>query len=354
MRIGLIGPLQSGKSTLFTAITGHRIDPAQLMQDHLGSVDVPDPRLDFLVDLYKPKKRTEAKLDFVDVPGFSLETPQQQDDFRRHFAALRQCDGLLAVVRDFADPTVPAYRNRVDAGKDLEELWTEMIFADLETVTHRIQKLDKMLSRPSKTSEQEKTERAFMTRLSETLEAESSVASVVETDEERRWISSYQFLTQMPLVAVINVDEERAAEPAAIQSQHAHSVIPLCAKTEAEIAQLDQADRRTFLDDLGVGEPARDRLIRACYDAIGLISFLTYGEDECRAWTIRRGDDAVAAAGKIHSDIARGFIRAETVAFADLKECGDFKAAKAAGKVRLEGKHYVVDDGDAILFRFNV
>lgn len=354
MRVGLFGPLQSGKSTLFSAITGHAIDPAQAVQERLGSVDVPEPRLDLLVKLYKPKKRTETKLDFVDVPGFSLETAHQREDFGRHLPALRQCDGIVAVVRSFEDPTVAAYRNRVDAAKDLDELWSELIFADLEAVANRIERIDKLLSRPSKTTDQEKTERKFMVHMQETLEAEQPISSLVNTDEERHWVSSYQFLTEKPLVVVINVDEKRASEPAPFQAKHAHSTIALCAKSEADIAELDQADRTTFLEDLGVTEPARDRLIRACYDAIGLISFLTYGEDECRAWTIRRGADAVEAAGKIHSDIARGFIRAETVAYDDLAESGDMKAAKSKGKVRLEGKHYLVADGDAMLFRFNV
>lgn len=158
----------------------------------------------------------------------------------------------------------------------------------------------------------------------------------------------------MPLMVVINVGESQAAAPPPFVCEHARVTIALCADTEEQIAQLDPADRQAFLDDLGVKEPARDRLIHTCYDAVGLISFLTYGDDEVRAWSIRKGSDAVEAAGKIHTDIARGFIRAETVPFADLKAAGDMKAAKAAGKMRLEGKHYIVQDGDVITFRFNV
>ena len=167
-------------------------------------------------------------------------------------------------------------------------------------------------------------------------------------------LSSYAFLTEMPLLVVINVSESQAAAPAEFGWKHAHTVIALCAETEAQISELEPADRVAFLADLGLSESAKDRLVRACYDAAGLISFLTVGEDEVRAWPIKKGSDAVTAAGKVHSDIARGFIRAETAAYADLRAAGDMKAVKAAGKVRLEGKTYIVQDGDVINFRFNV
>ncbi|UCG33108.1 MAG: redox-regulated ATPase YchF [Phycisphaerales bacterium] len=354
MRIGLIGPTQSGKTTLFSAITGQAPDPAHMAQENLATVTVPEPRLDLLVQLYKPKKRVEAHIEFVDIPGFSLETPHQQEEFRKHFPSLRLCDCLVAVVRDFASDRVATYRNRVDAAADLEELRTELIFADLEAVANRIQRLNKSLSRPSKTSAEEKAELAFMQRLQEALEAEKPVSSVVESAEEHKWVSSFQFLTEKPLVVVINVDEGRAAAAPDFQAKDAHSTIALCAEIEAEIAQLEGDDRKAFLEDLGVAEAAHDRLIHLCYEAAGMICFLTYAGDECRAWTVRKGADALEAAGKIHTDIARGFIRAEVVAYDDLGEAGDHKAAKAAGKVRLEGKSYVVADGDVIQFRFNV
>lgn len=354
MRIGLIGPTQSGKTMLFSAITGHTPDPAHMAQENLATVSVPEPRLDLLVQLHKPKKRIEAHVEFVDIPGFSLETRHQQEEFRKHFPSLRLCDCLVAVVRDFTSDRVAAYRNRVDAAADLEELRTELIFADLEAVANRIQRLNKSLSRPSKTSADEKTELAFMERLQEVLEAEKPVSSVVDTAEEHKWASSFQFLTEKPLVVVINVDEDRAAAAPGFQAKDAHSTIDLCAEIEAEIAQLEGDDRKVFLQDLGVAEPAHDRLIHLCYEAAGMITFLTYVGDECRAWAIRKGADALEAAGKIHTDIARGFIRAEVVSYDDLAEVGDLKAAKAAGKVRLEGKSYVVADGDVIQFRFNV
>jgi len=354
MRIGLIGPTFSGKTTLFSAVTGHVSDPAHAAQENLATVSVPEPRLDLLVKLYQPKKRVEAHIEFVDIPGFSLETPHQQEEFRKHFPSLRLCDGLVAVVRDFASDSVAAYRKRVDAAADLEELRTEMIFADLEAVANRIERLNKALSRPSKTAAEEKAELAFMQRLQEALEAEKPVSSAVETAEEHKWVSSFQFLTEKPLIVVINVAEDRAAAAPPFQAEQAHTTIALCAEMEAEIAQLEGDDRKAFLEDLGVTEPAHDRLIRACYEATGMISFLTYAGDECRAWTVRRGADAVEAAGKVHTDIARGFIRAEVVSHGDLLAAGDHKAAKAAGQVRLEGKSYEVADGDVIQFRFNV
>jgi len=356
MRVGLIGPLQSGKTTLFSAITGHAAAPDYSGSEHIATVKVPEPRLDFLAQIYDPKKRTEATIDFVDVPGLSLEGAAQQAEFRRHLPALRQCDALVAVVRDFADETVPAYRGRVNAAADVDELLSELVFADLEGVSNRIEKIEQALKKPipGKEQEQYRKEQALMQHCKEALEGEKPLSSVIENEEHARIIRSFAFLTQRPLIVVVNVDEARAAEPCKLESASAYAVLSLCAKTEAEIAQLDPADRAVFLEDLGVSEAARDRLIRECYGAAGLIAMLTAGPEEVRSWAVEKGATAVEAAGKIHSDIARGFIRAETVHYDDLRATGDMKAAKAAGKVRLEGKQYVIQDGDVVLFRFNV
>lgn len=354
MRIAFVGPLMSGKSTLFHAVTGHTASTHPGAGEQIAVVKVPDPRVDWLNDLYKPKKKTKATIECLDVPGFSQETAQQQAEFRKALPDIRQCDALVAVVRAFESPTVPPYRNRVDPKGDLEELTSELMFCDLETVTTRIERLEKALTKPTKTHAEEKRELELMERIKSALENEQPVRSAIQTDEERKKLSSFAFLTDLPLVVVINVGEDQAAADAPFEWPGAKATISLCAETEAEIAELDPADRTAFLEDLGVAEPARDRLIRACYDAVGLISFLTVGDDEVRAWSIVRGADAVEAAGKIHTDIARGFIRAETVAYDDLHAAGDMKAAKAAGKVRLEGKTYTVQDGDVINFRFNV
>ncbi|MBI4582146.1 MAG: redox-regulated ATPase YchF [Planctomycetes bacterium] len=354
MKIAFVGPPQSGKSTLFRAVTGHAAGPHPVVGEQLAAVKVPDKRLDFLYNLYKPKKYTEATMDVLDVPGFSHETAAQQNEFRRALPSVRQCDALVAVPRAFANPSVQPYRNRVDARADLEELLAELRFCDLETATTRIERLEKALTKPTKTHEQEKRELELMQRLAKALEQDQPITAAIHSDEERKAVASFAFLTEMPLLVVINVDDSQAAAPPPFACDEARATIALCAEIEEQIAQLEPADRQAILEDLGVKEPARDRLIHACYDAVGLISFLTCGEDEARAWSIRKGTHAVEAAGKVHTDIARGFIRAETVAFADLLAAGDMKSAKAAGKVRLEGKTYVVQDGDVINFRFNV
>jgi hypothetical protein len=354
MRIAFVGPPQSGKSTLFRAVTGQPASNQPAMGEQMAVVKVPDDRLLWLETLYKPKKRTEATIDCLDVPGFSHETSQQQAEFRRTLPSIRKCDALVAVVRAFDNPAAPAYRNRVDAKADLDELMSELIFCDLETVTTRVEKLEKSVKKPTKKIEAEKRELELMQRCQEALESEQPITQAIQSDDDRQMMSSFGFLTEMPLIVVINVNEDQAAEPPPFQCDFAKDTISLCADTEEQIAQLDPADRAVFMEDLGVTESARDRLIQGCYEAVGLISFLTVGEDEVRAWPIVRGSDAVEAAGKIHTDIARGFIRAETVAYDDLKAAGSMKDAKAAGQVRLEGKSYTVQDGDIINFRFNV
>lgn len=353
MRIAFIGPLQSGKSTLFRAVTGQ---PAagHHTGEQLAVVKVPDSRLDWLAERYHPKKYTEATIECLDVPGFSQETAASQAEFRKSLPSIRKCDALVAVVRSFENPSVPPYRNRVDARADLDELVSELIFCDLEAVTTRVDRLEKSLKKPTKTHEQEKKEMELMQRLQAALESEKPVATAIHSDEERKLLAGFQFLTELPLIAVINVDESQAAAPAPFGFAPARATLSLCAETEEQIGQLEPADRKVFLEDLGVKESARDRLIRTCYDTVGLISFLTAGEDEVRAWPILKGTMAVDAAGKIHSDLARGFIRAETVGWDDLLVAGDMKAAKAAGKIRLEGKTYVVQDGDVINIRFSV
>jgi len=356
MRVALIGPPQSGKSTLFQAIaaaSGSGVDMSRPDQPHLATVKVPDERLYWLSEQFKPKKTTPAELAFLDLPGFDLSGDAGRQRAKVHWAAMRQSEMLVFVVRGFEDDAVAMYRDRVDPAADVEELLTEMLFADLEQVTNRIAKLEASLKKPVGDKAEMKRELELMGRLVETLEDERPISDALATEAEVKMVSSFAFLSQKPVLIVVNCGEDALGgdNPTELAGR---DCVYLSARIEEEIAELPAEDRGEFLADLGLETTAGDRLIRACYKGVDLISFLTTGEDECRAWTILAGTTAVDAAGEIHSDIARGFIRAETVAYDDYKSAGDMKGAKAAGNVRLEGKTYVVQDGDIINYRFNV
>lgn len=356
MRVALVGPPQSGKSTLFEAVAeagGSHVDIHRPDQPHVAVVKVPDERLDWLARLNRSEKVHHAELEFLDLPGFDLSTEAGRHHARAHWPAMQQSDMLVFVVRAFDEPSVAPYRGRVDPEADLEELLAEMLFADLDQVASRIAKLQAAIKKPTAHREEQEHELALMKRLAETLEAEKPVAEAVSGEGEAKLLRGFAFLSEKPILAVVNCSEDAAGE-AGPETLASLACLPLSAKIEEEIAELDDAERAAFLADLGVEQSARDRLIRACYERLNLVSFLTYTGQECRAWSVPAGTDALTAAGEIHSDIARGFIRAETVAFADLKSAGDVKAAKAAAKVRMEGKTYVVQDGDVITFRFNV
>jgi GTP-binding protein YchF len=356
MKVALIGPPQSGKTELFAAVAaaqGSNVDLSRPDQPHLAVVKVPDSRLDWLSDLYHPKKYTPAELEFLDLPGLDLSDEVGRSRARALWSAMRQSDMLVFVVRSFPSDAVAPYRNRVDPLSDVGELLAEMIFADLDQVTNRLEKIQASLKKPTAKRDEQLREQALMERLRDALENERPISSAVENEAEDKLLRSFAFLSQKPMLVVVNCGEDQLAEPLDEQYEGLER-LKLSAKIEHEIAELEPDERAMFLEDLGIAEPARDRLIRACYSQLDLVSFLTAGEDEVRAWTIAKGTDAVTAAGEIHSDIARGFIRAETVAFDDLQANRDMKGAKAAGKIRLEGKTYVVQDGDIINFRFNV
>jgi GTP-binding protein YchF len=261
---------------------------------------------------------------------------------------VRQADLLVVVLRDFENPAVPMKGDRLDPKADFTAMWDEMIFADLDSVTTRVEKLESSLKKPTKTHDAEKRELALLTRCREALESEAPLSSVINTEEERKEVSSFAFLTEKPVVCVRNVSEGQSAASEELSIEHVEAAIALCGSIEAEIMQLDPEDRPAFMAELGLEAPARNRLIQTCYRACGLISFFTVISDEIRAWTIPQGSTAVEAAGKVHTDFARGFIRAETVSYDDLVAHKDMKGAKAAGKVRKEGKTYVVADGDIL------
>lgn len=357
MQIALMGLSQSGKSCLFSAITEgrtHGSAAAAHQVDH-EMVKVPDERLAVLTEMYQPKKTTNATIEFLDLPGLSFVDEARRHEARRLIAEARQAALLVLVVCGFSSDSVAAYRNRVDPPADLEELQSEMLLADLELVTNRIEKLEKGKNKPSKTADADKRELALLQKCHEAIENLQPISSVIESEEDEKVLRSFGFLTLKPQLVVLNVSEDAVNEPGAISDEAAGGeVLKLCAPMEAELVALDAEERQAFLEDMGLTEIARDRLIKQCYERLKLISFLTVGEDEVRAWTVPAGCPAVEAAGEIHSDIQRGFIRAEVVAYDDLAAAGDMKTVKAAGKSRLEGKTYPVADGDIINFRFNV
>ncbi len=353
MKVALTGLMQSGKSTLASAVSGRDVGGSVSIEEVL--VNVPDERLDWLTELYKPKKTVRATVDCLDVPGFSFSDEHGRAAARRLFNQIRTVDMFVIVLGVFEGGTDPA--------GDLNELETEMLLADLELVTTRIERLEKQIGKPTRTQAQDKAELALQLKLQAAIEAEKPIRSAIENETEMALIKSLGFLTLKPATVVVNVGEDDIGRTFELDSAFGKNsgqggcgsqIVTLCASLENEIARLDAPSRVEFMSDYGLAEPAANRFIRSCYAALGLISFLTVGKDEVRAWPIRSGTSALDAADKVHSDIKRGFIRAETIAYDDMKRLGGEKECKAAGKTRLEGKTYIVQDGDIINFRFNV
>ena len=356
MNIALVGHPLSGKSTLFSALTSMPAEIADYSQkSRVGAVKVDDQRVDWLAELYKSRKIAHAGLDFTDLAGLSFATPTEQDQSMGLIANIRQADMIVLVLRAFENPAVPAYRDRIDALADFEELRTEFILCDLEQVTNRVEKLKVQITKPTPDRERHKKELELMENGVQALESEEPISKIIRTPDDAKMISSFGFLTEKPLAVVLNVSEGQESGSASLTGIPADvPQLALCAKLEQEMSQLDEQERAEFMAEMQLESLAAPRLVSCCYDRLGLVSFLTYGEDECRAWTVSANTSAVEAAGKIHSDIQRGFIRAEVVAFEDFKAAGSFKQAKANGKVRLEPKQYPIQDGDVITFRFNV
>ncbi len=356
MRAALVGLPQSGKSTLFAALAeagGSNVNMDRPDQQHLAVVKVPDGRLDWLTEHYKPKKKTPAEIELLDVPGLDLSGDAGRRHARMHWPAVRQSDMIVIVLRDFRNDSAPPYRNRVDASADLEEIRSEMLFSDLEQATVRIEKLRASVRKPTPEQDQHIREFELMQRLVEALEDEKPLTEAISGEVEEKMVRAFAFQTLKPVLVVLNCDEDAVAGDGADRFG-GYASIRLSARIEEEIAALAPEDRGEFMEAMGVSTLARDRLIRSCYEAMNIRTFFTVGEDECKAWSIRAGTDALTAAGRIHSDIERGFIRAEIIGYDDIKSAGDEKKARAAGKFRLEGKNYIVRDGDVILFRFNV
>jgi GTP-binding protein YchF len=343
MKIGLVGHPGAGKSTVFSALTGLAVAAGGAGDKaRLGAVKVPDARVDALAKLYSPKKKTYAEIAFTDLAGGHGEGLD-----RGVLNAMRPLDALCQVVRAFPD----AAGDAPDALGEITGLATETILADLEIIESRLKKIAK--------DPAAKVEIPLLERLKDALESEQAIRELELTPEERKAIAGYTFLTLKPLLLVLNVGEDDASKPpaeaiVAAARQRGLGLVVLSGAVEMDIAQMDEAEQKEFLASLGLEEPAKNRFIRAAYELQGLISMLTAGEDECRAWPIPRGTPAPRAAGKIHSDIERGFIRAEVVPWQELIELGSEAKCRDAGKLRVEGKSYVIQDGDVVNFRFNV
>jgi len=356
VKVALVGLMQSGKSTLFSAVSGKAVPAPGSTAIEEAMVAVPDERLDWLAEYYQPKKTIHATIDCLDLPGFNFADEHGRAAARRLVGQIATVDALVLVVRAFEDAAVPPYGGSVNPAANLSELKTELLLSDLELVATRIGKLERQVTKPTKTHAQDKAELALYKKLQETIESEKPISSAIETQEELETVKSLGFLTLKPMVVAINTGEGQAGEGLSLDDMVDENVpvINICAKLEYELAQLDEKSRAEFMKDLGITESAVKKFVNSCYSAVGLVSFFTPASGELRAWPIRRGSRAVDAAGKIHTDMKRGFIRAETFASEDLKGHGSEKALKAAGKIRLEGKDYIVQDGDVIHFRFNV
>lgn len=365
MRIGILGLPNTGKTTLFNALTGMEEDASPVVtvnpEPHLGMVRVPDPRIDYLAHMYEPKKTTYADVELLDMmgitPGGGKDSPG-----RRVCRQVRDVQALVQVVRGFSNEMVPAYENRVAPVLDVELVEMELLFSDLELIEKRLERIAASLKKGQDKDALLK-EQAVLVRCRTALEDEKALRDILFTHEELMVLNTYQFLSQRPELVVVNVGEdadtvEKEEMVTAVKKQVAGvkaDAIALSAKVEMEISQLDDEDRQAFMDDLGIETPALELVVRHAYALLGLIPFFTVGKDEVKAWTIVAGTTALKAAGKIHSDIERGFIRAEVLAYDDYVACGGNMAlAKEQALLRLEGKEYVVQDGDIINFRFNV
>jgi GTP-binding protein YchF len=360
MKIAIIGLPNCGKTTVFNALTRGNVETTTYssgqLEPNLAVVKVPDERLHVLEQMFQPRKVIHADVQYVDVAGISGGGRSEGGLPPALLNYIGTADALLHVVRAFDDATVAHPEGSVDPQRDLAAVDLELAFSDLAIIERRLNRLTAEMGKMAgKEREVRAAERELLERLREGLESERPIRDMGLSEDEERMVRGYQFLTAKPMLLVLNIGEDVLGAPSNLEYAWAQSaLVPLCGQIEAELAQLDDEDARSFMEDLAIDHPARDVVIQRSYELMGLISFLTAGPDEVRAWPIRRNTPAVEAAGTIHSDIQRGFIRAEIVAYDDLIAAGSMAEAKKQGTVRMEGKTYVVRDGDVCHFLFNV